>query len=90
MEPSIACEVVKTINDSDLGVKVGTLIGDEDAAIIKAVHEEVDADVENGLMCLTSRGALAMLSSTSRAALAMLSSTSRANTRSCQTASLVM
>ena len=46
MEPSIACEVVKTINDSDLGVKVGTLIGDEDAATIKAVHEEVDADVE--------------------------------------------
>ena len=46
MEPSLACEVVRTINESAANVKVSTVIGNDDAATMKALHEEVDEEIE--------------------------------------------
>ena len=45
MEASIACEVVKEVNESGAGVRVGVLVGD-DASTIKNVRQEVDVSIE--------------------------------------------
>ena len=46
MEASIACEVVKDVNESGAGVRVGVLVGDDDASTIKTVRQEVDVSIE--------------------------------------------
>ena len=46
MEPSMACEIIQDLNKSDAGVTVTTVIGDDDSATIKVLHEEVDEHIE--------------------------------------------
>ena len=42
----MACEIIQDLNKSDAGVTVTTVIGDDDLATIKALHEEVDEHIE--------------------------------------------